>query len=475
MKLYVLCVLILCFGIQAFASEITYISPVPGSKLNPELPFIIFRCGGTWAGADQNSPDLFKITGSLSGKHSFSVVLSDDRLALLLKPDLPFRPGESVDVSVQKGLALSSGDKTGPLEFSFSVRQKAAALLDTFNRILLPIKAAKALPRIQDDTLPADFPPVSMTPVDSAADGYILFANYAATYAQYGPYLVITDKFGNIYKSKRTDNFVFDFKLEPNGWLSYIKDNVGQAGSTGYICDADLNVTDSIKAANGYAMDPHEFMVLPNGHYLMIADDPEIVDMSSVVPDGIQGATVIGCVIQEFDSRKNLVFQWRTWDHYNLTDSYEDLTQSVIDAFHMNSLCLDYDGNLIISVRHLSEVTKIDHNSGAIIWRMGGKNNQFAFSGENEANAPTYFSYQHDVRRLANGNLTMFDNGNGHWPQYSRVWNTVWTKPVIRHLSFGNTGTTPIYTLTEWAMFRGWQTATPSSAGGLLLRISSRS
>ncbi len=31
------------------------------------------------------------------------------------------------------------------------------------------------------------------------------------------------------------------------------------------------------------------------------------------------------------------------------------------------------------------------------------------------------FSHQHDIRRIPNGNITLFDNGNLHDPHYSRA------------------------------------------------------
>jgi hypothetical protein len=46
------------------------------------------------------------------------------------------------------------------------------------------------------------------------------------------------------------------------------------------------------------------------------------------------------------------------------------------------------------------------------MWRLGGKANQFAFVGEHPENAPYYTVGQHDIHRLANGNLLYFDNGN---------------------------------------------------------------
>jgi len=62
----------------------------------------------------------------------------------------------------------------------------------------------------------------------------------------------------------------------------------------------------------------------------------------------------------------------------------------------------------------MDEITKINRTSGEIIWRLGGKNNQFQF-----VNDPRGFSHQHDARRISNGNITLFDNGNLLSPRYS--------------------------------------------------------
>jgi hypothetical protein len=67
----------------------------------------------------------------------------------------------------------------------------------------------------------------------------------------------------------------------------------------------------------------------------------------------------------------------------------------------------------------MDEITKINRQTGEIIWRLGGlksRNNQFQF-----INDPITFSHQHDIRRLPNGNVTLYDNGNLHIPKISRA------------------------------------------------------
>jgi hypothetical protein len=185
--------------------------------------------------------------------------------------------------------------------------------------------------------------------------------------------------------------------------------------------DEQFTLIDSFQMGNGYVADFHEFQVLPNGHALLLAYDLQQVDMSRIVEGGHPGALVAGSVIQELDLDKNVIFQWRSWDHYDLSDSYADLTQALFDGIHINSIELDRDKNLLISTLALAEITKINRQTGDIVWRMGGKNNQFTFINESEEHAPLYFMFQHDVRRLANGNITLFDGGERERRAYSRV------------------------------------------------------
>ena len=74
------------------------------------------------------------------------------------------------------------------------------------------------------------------------------------------------------------------------------------------------------------------------------------------------------------------------------------------DFFHINSVDLDDDGNLLISSRSMQTVYKIDR-SGKILWRLGGKSNDF------DIGPGADFAWQHDARRQPDGTLTIFDNG----------------------------------------------------------------
>jgi hypothetical protein len=53
--------------------------------------------------------------------------------------------------------------------------------------------------------------------------------------------------------------------------------------------------------------------------------------------------------------------------------------------------------------------------TGKIIWRLGGKNNEFVYKNDTRG-----FSAQHSVMKQKDGSLTLFDNGDGSDPIYSR-------------------------------------------------------
>jgi len=149
----------------------------------------------------------------------------------------------------------------------------------------------------------------------------------------------------------------------------------------------------------------------------MIYDTQAIDNAKAVVPNGQPTALVTGLIIQELDAAKNVIFEWRSWDHFLITDTQTiHLNTEPVDYVHGNAIELDIDGNLLISNRHLNEITKINRQTGTVMWRMGGKRNQFTFVNDNRP-----FSHQHDIRRLRNGNITLFDNGNFLQPPYSRA------------------------------------------------------
>ena len=400
-----------------------YISPLPDSKLIMPENNIIIRQG------DIVDPTTIKdvsveVVGSISGMHSGEFFLSDDMRTLIFIPSIPFTPGEKVNVKLYSGIYTANGDMLSPINFDFyisqtisnNVRDKALGDVSDFpifnantknNTYFL--KSNKAI----NEGLPEDFPDITVNTSNNPSEDYIFLAPYSLN----GEinYLSILDNNAVPIYYKKTPYANYDFKIQQNGLITY-----GVASRKFfYAMNSSYVLVDSFATGNGYLTDHHDFQIINNGHSLLLAYDPQPVRMDTVVAGGDSSAIVIGLIVQELDLNKNVVFQWRSWDHYQITDATEDidLTQHTIDYVHGNAIELDFDGNLLISSRNIDEITKINRQTGEIIWRWGGlksKNNQFQF-----INDPITFSHQHDIRRLPNGNVTLYDNGSLHTPKRS--------------------------------------------------------
>lgn len=271
----------------------------------------------------------------------------------------------------------------------------------------------------------SDLAPLKVTTNTTPVPGYLLLApNCRVSPRPFGSYLGAYNVNGGVIRTGKTTNYPFEFKVFPDGRLGYSELVVFSGASVPagvYIVDTLFTEQERLDQKRaGYLTTQHDVHMLPNGHRVILGAEDVTVDMSKVVPGGHPAANVVQAIIQELDAEGNVVVQWRALDHLPITDSYEDLTAPAIRYCHNNSLWIDDDGNWIVSMRHMSQVIKVDRLTGKVMWIFGGKSNQFTITGDRAENAPTFFSYQHDARRLPNGNISLFDNGTQHTPQYSR-------------------------------------------------------
>ncbi len=415
-----------------FSQSFVYISPKDNSMLVSLGTNIILKSSDMIDPASL-SRNEFSVFGTVSGEHNGTIRLSDDNATILFIPSTPFSANENIHVNVTQGIKTLDGASLPAVTIHFTttpLSQNMKIELSTLMEDVSPGQPAsahtvhKAASRAASpDTLPSDFPTISVDSSNNPADGKIFMANISQT-PSVSQYLMMLNNDGSILKYKKAnDLFWVGFEVQPNGELSYgdiTLANDGWLFAGRYIVmDTSLTPVDTFQTGNGYAYTvPAALLLLPNGHALMYAIDPEPVDMSPY--GGNPNATVAGEVIQELDASKNVVFQWRSWDYLPLSSSYIDLTTSVVDPIHANALAVDANGNILFSMRHFASIIKIDRQTGNLNWILGGKQNQFTFVNEHASNAPNYFSFQHDVRVLPNGDITLFDNGFQHSPQYSR-------------------------------------------------------
>ncbi|HLT23748.1 MAG TPA: aryl-sulfate sulfotransferase [Ignavibacteria bacterium] len=402
---------------SAFAIEldIIYQSPQPGAKYCTREETIILSVFEKIESSSLDST-LISVTGSISGTHTGMLFLSSDAETIIFKPDNPFVYSESINVIIQSGMRTTRGDIIKGRTFSFSIRDESISD-NSFDystgRTSIPQKD------MEYNLFPQNYSrginsSVTITNSTNPSYGKIFISGFPFGPQTYTPYLSIIDNSGAVAHSIESNSTSLDFKKHKNGTYSFFN-----GFSNSYIIlDSKFDPIDTVGCGNGYETDGHELIILDNGHMLVMSYDSTKVDMSTIVPGGHPGASVIGLVIQELDKEKNVVYQWRSWEEMEITDASSsiDLTQQKLDPIHGNSIERDYDGHLLISSRHLDEITKLDRRTGKIIWRLGGKKNEFTF-----INDPERFSYQHDARRVAPGRILLFDNGNYHSPPYSRA------------------------------------------------------
>ena len=415
---------IISFNSIAQLSGFEYINPLPGSDLVMPENNIALRIGERIKRESLDALEL-TVTGSESGVIRGRTGLSADARTLYFRPGKSYMEGETVTVELRGELETIRSGRAGNIRFNFSVTPK---VIDINSRpdILEKISDWPAMPHHppageiipynrntnDDPTLPDDFPVIEIVKSNNPPEeGYYFMApSWGGLVFPGAPaYLIIFDNYGTPVYYKKSVSQNNNLSLQPNGMIAY---HENMPYNRYVVLDNKMQQADIYQIQNGYTFtDHHEFILLPNGHAFVMTADAQQIDMDTVVPGGQPGATVVGFVFQELDDNKDVVFQWRSWDHFEITDvsEYEDITAELVDYVHANSIEIESDTSLIISSRNMNEVTRIDRRTGEIIWRLGGENNQFTFVNDTLA-----FDYQHDARVLSSGNLSIFDNGQHH-------------------------------------------------------------
>jgi hypothetical protein len=108
-----------------------------------------------------------------------------------------------------------------------------------------------------------------------------------------------------------------------------------------------------LSAGNGYNGDHHEFLISPQDTALITIYDPVPWDLSSI--GGLKNDRVWQGIVQELDIESGeVLFEWHSLEHVGLDDTYATVSQDGrpgLDYFHVNSIEVDHDSNLIVSAR----------------------------------------------------------------------------------------------------------------------------
>jgi hypothetical protein len=367
----------------------------------------------TFRGVSAAALGTIQVTGSQTGVHSGVVEADSDGQGASFIPSTPFQAGETVTVATSLNIA---GSTSGT--FQFTVANPAGAIPLIKRLVAARVQGDVWRFRSRLDLAPAAVTLLKRPKVASSADIFLA--------PQFGPVqngAEIVDSTGHLVWFDRVPpgNAAEDFRVQTyrgkpvlTWWQGYT--NAGIGVGQDMIYDSSYRPVAVVQAGNGLRADLHEFEITPAGTALITSYFPVYWDASVV--HGSTKEIVLDSVVQEIDIPTGLVlFQWDSLDHVPLTASFQPLPienrkygfRNPWDYFHVNSVQLDTDGNLVISARNTWAAYKLDHQTGAIMWTLGGRSSSFTMA------RGSAFAFQHDVRVRAAGDrlLTVFDDGGG--------------------------------------------------------------
>jgi hypothetical protein len=362
------------------------------------------------------------VRGSLSGTHAGKLEPYATGTGASYLPDRPFTIGEQVTVSavetvqgvhraigtsftVGKLFILPPSGATGATRVTGPAGATGpSGATGASGTAANGVESFASLPNVHPPavtvTTPASDPAlgdVFLTPSDGPGQAGAMIVNPAGQLVWFAPTAP-----GNQAADLRVQQYLGKTVLTYwQGRIAY-----GHGIGTGVIDNQAYEPIAKVRAGNGLSMDLHDFELGPNGVAWITVYEPVYENLSSV--GGSSDGIVEDCVIQEIDVRTGLVmFEWHALGHVPLSASYSAPSRSpgsIWDWFHLNSIDVEPDQNILISSRNTWAVYQIGHTFGEIIWELGGRAGTFAL-GPN-----VRFAWQHDATMITSTSLEIFDN-----------------------------------------------------------------
>ncbi len=355
------------------------------------------------------------VTGSRSGRHRGRLLAYSQGDGASFVPEHPFAEGERVSVHaelVQSGHAI-------PFAWSFTV-----AVRDHPGSSSAAVVGVAKNPAARGST-PVDYqsfhsrpglrpPDVTVSSTDRTASGDLFLAPYAGI-GQYGP--MILNPHGQLIWFKalspagtRAGNLrVQSYEGKPvlTWWQDPLIAN-GSRTAGDVIANSAYQTIAVVRAGNGYQPDLHEFQITPQGTALITVYDAIDCNLSAV--GGPREGAVADTLMQQIDLKTGLVmYEWHSLDHVPLESSYSSPATTSradpFDYFHINSVNVEQNGDLLIDSRNTWAAYNVDPTTGLLHWELGGKHSSF------EMGPGTATAWQHDAVQLPDGAITFFDNG----------------------------------------------------------------
>lgn len=250
---------------------------------------------------------------------------------------------------------------------------------------------------------------VEMEPGQQFSPGWILAAPRFSSNLTYP--LVIDENGVDRHNQLRPfEGFNFDF--HENGKVAWYSTLEGWW----HELDSSLLVSDIIEFVGG-DVDFHDLELRADGTSLLMGSEIITMDVADSVPDANNPSrAVIDCILQELDEDGNVLWMWRASEHIPATFcAHCNWESSLIDAYHHNAFETQENGDIVLCMRNMDLVVRIDRATGGLAWQMGGPESTFTFTDASGA-----FAQQHDAQLLPGNRMIVFDNATGSEPLTSR-------------------------------------------------------
>jgi hypothetical protein len=353
------------------------------------------------------------VKGSRSGAHAGSLRPYSEGDGASFVPSKPFAPGELVTVHA----VLGEGGRSTPFAWSFTVAvpdNPGAADVTESTRLdpAPPVPKEYQSFHSRPELRPPD---VTVSSTERTASGGDLFLAPYSGVGQYGP--MILGEHGELvwFKSlspagTRAANLrVQEYEGKPVlTWWQDPLDADGSKTAGEVIANSAYQTIAIVRAGNGYQPDLHEFQITPQGTALITVYDAIDCNLSSV--GGARDGAVADTLLQEIDLKTGLVmYEWHSLDHVPLASSYASAAPASkgepYDYFHINSIDVEQDGDLLVDSRNTWAAYDVDPRTGQVRWELGGRHSSFKLGpGATPA-------WQHDAIQQPDGAITFFDNG----------------------------------------------------------------
>jgi hypothetical protein len=144
----------------------------------------------------------------------------------------------------------------------------------------------------------------------------------------------------------------------------------------------------------------HDMERMPNGNTLILLWESLPEGMTEMVKGGQKAEddfeNMLGELVQEITPDGKVVYEWRSCDVLSVDEDVICPLENRKEWTHANSIKVNDEGDILISLRLIDDVAIIDRATGKFKWKWG--------KGR--------LSHQHHPTFLENGNVLIFDNGS---------------------------------------------------------------